>query len=205
MQVLKDHIRNLIIENAVSDFYTYGFQKASLRKIVTDSGISNSNFYNYFNSKEDLFDVIVSPAYNKLLCFIKQDETEAEDLTVLLKKDLESIKSILKSEISGMDDKIVKALIILIEGSKGTKYENIKENLYNMLTQHILIHIKKTNITVSDYDFLLSQLLAKSFLTGILEILRNDCCFEEKERLLTDFLLVYTIGSSVFTSKKAYQ
>lgn len=66
MQVLKDEIRNGIMQSALEEFYLYGYDKTSMNAIAKRCGISKSNLYNYFPSKEYLYDAIMEPAMTKL-------------------------------------------------------------------------------------------------------------------------------------------
>ncbi|MCI1931813.1 MAG: TetR/AcrR family transcriptional regulator [Clostridia bacterium] len=45
---------------AKGEFLEKGFQAASLRNIVKKAGVTTGAFYGYYNSKEELFDALVS-------------------------------------------------------------------------------------------------------------------------------------------------
>lgn len=47
--------RETIIEAAVNEFADYGFESASINRIVANSGISKGSFYQYFEDKMDVF------------------------------------------------------------------------------------------------------------------------------------------------------
>ena len=53
--------KDLIIKSAISEFLKFGYKKASLRNIAKGAGLTTGAFYNYFESKLDLFEVLVAP------------------------------------------------------------------------------------------------------------------------------------------------
>ncbi|MBF4691578.1 TetR/AcrR family transcriptional regulator [Fusibacter ferrireducens] len=62
-QVLKEEIKNRIIESGINCFMANGFQKTTMKEISEDSGISVGNLYRYFPNKRSLYDEIIKPFY----------------------------------------------------------------------------------------------------------------------------------------------
>lgn len=59
--------KDKILINAREEFVKRGYELASLRTITRRSEMSTNNIYNYFKSKEDLFnEVIKASGYDKL-------------------------------------------------------------------------------------------------------------------------------------------
>ena len=58
---------HLILSAAMQEFLEKGYKSASLRNIVKTAGVTTGAFYGYYNSKEDLFEALVSEHYNFLL------------------------------------------------------------------------------------------------------------------------------------------
>lgn len=52
---LPEEKRQIIINAAVDEFADYGFESASINRIVANSGISKGSFYQYFDGKMDVF------------------------------------------------------------------------------------------------------------------------------------------------------
>ena len=70
---------HLIRSAAMQEFLKKGFKSASLRNIVKIAGVTTGAFYGYYDSKEDLFESLVSEHYNFLLnCFCKAQKEFAE-------------------------------------------------------------------------------------------------------------------------------
>lgn len=201
MQVQKEEIRQAIIEKALDEFYKNGFHKASLRKIVKDAGATIGNFYNYFKNKEELFYAITEPVYNKFVFFIKSHNEDHYTMTEVSDLDIHGLRKIISDCLMVIDKDYEKALITLIDGSKGTKYENVKEEIKNFLAQHFEEHIKEApqdkKINLHKH---FSNVVAIGFLEGILNILRTNYPKEEKEKLIADYIIFYSLGGNAFFS-----
>jgi AcrR family transcriptional regulator len=59
-EIIKKEKRNLFIISALSVFEEKGFNNTRIKDITEKSGTSVGNFYNYFESKEEVFEVIIS-------------------------------------------------------------------------------------------------------------------------------------------------
>ncbi|MCX7747765.1 MAG: TetR/AcrR family transcriptional regulator [Clostridia bacterium] len=196
MQVLKEELRDKIIQKAIKEFMEHGFEKASLRKIVREAGTTIGNFYNYFKSKEDVFYAITTPVYDSVIHLMK-NHSENDEL------DLEAYKNmnfkVLKQFIVGFFKNYIRdygdIFVILIDGSKGTRYVNMKEDLLTLMTEHFQEHLDETpSWDKSLFHKDLPSIIAAGFLEGILEILRGDRSGEEKEGLLVEYILLYAFG-----------
>ena len=67
MQYLKDDVKERILTAAFQEFKEKGYSASSIRNIAHNAGIATGSVYRYFNNKEQLFDTILEPVYNKLL------------------------------------------------------------------------------------------------------------------------------------------
>lgn len=129
MQYLKDEVRNHIVEEALKEFTEKGYEGASIRSIAKKSGTSVGNLYKYFQSKEDLFESLIGSVYNRLTVYIKQfDEVELNEKALIIFYELmDKIMEIFNEnniEIS-----------ILLNQSKGSKYENCKSIFVDFITR----------------------------------------------------------------------
>ena len=66
MQVLKEEIRNGILNSTRHEIITHGLGNVSLRRIARKIGMSPSNIYNYFKDKDELIDALVQPSIKKI-------------------------------------------------------------------------------------------------------------------------------------------
>ena len=65
-QVLKDNLRQAIIQAAKQEFLLSGFEKASMRNIAKMANMTVGNLYRYFDSKQDIKNYILTGTMNEL-------------------------------------------------------------------------------------------------------------------------------------------
>jgi len=65
-QILKEEVRNKIIEAAKEEFLSFGFKAASMRRIAQKSEMTVGNLYRYFASKDAINEFIVAPTLNEI-------------------------------------------------------------------------------------------------------------------------------------------
>lgn len=61
-------------------FMEYGFKSASLRQIVKTAGVTLGAFYGYYNSKEALFEALVSKQYDHMLTRYRKAQTDFAEM-----------------------------------------------------------------------------------------------------------------------------
>ena len=98
MQILKEEIRNSILQASLEEFYIKGYEKASLVEIAKRCGISKSNVYHYFPSKKSIYEALTTPALNQIAIATKllttkrscpnQVDDVAREFTEILKHDV---------------------------------------------------------------------------------------------------------------------
>lgn len=120
MQVQKDQVRNNILFSATDEFFEFGYGGASVRNIALNAGVTPGNIYAYFPSKSVLFDSVL-------------EQTLGEVNQLILKLSKDSAGGITLHQITEEVIRIFlmykKQFMILVNGSKGTRYENIKSQL----------------------------------------------------------------------------
>ncbi len=77
---IKKEKRNLFIISALSVFEEKGFNNTRIKDITKKAKTSVGNFYNYFKSKEEVFEVIISgiaelmiSKFRELFVYFKED------------------------------------------------------------------------------------------------------------------------------------
>lgn len=129
MQYQKDEVRNKIIEEALSEFNEKGYEGTSIRNIAKKSDTSVGNLYKYFKSKEELHENIVGSIYDRFVDYIKQFHR------VELNEKAEVIFYKLADEIMEIFNKNNVEISVLLNESKGTKYENCKNIFVDFITR----------------------------------------------------------------------
>ena len=177
MQVLKKEIRESIINAAIEEFYQMGFTKASIHNIAKSINISTGNIYRYFKNKENLFEEILRPLTSKITILLK-GESQKEHQELLNSKDLtkeQLFNFIINSNIQTFKFFLPyrKQLLILIDKSNGTKFENYKNIWINHIIEDLEKHFGESyKIKNGVYDIRLARPAVISFMEGIFEIFR---------------------------------
>lgn len=187
MQVLKEEMRNRICEAALQEFYEKGFKQASMRNIAKGAGMTVGNLYRYFKDKEALFYSVISPAHSRL--------------TELVKESIETVKtSFDTSFFEFLSEQILKIckqhkieLLILFEGSSGTVYERIKEEMVavveNFLKGTPLYKLKGKGVNIE--DVYLFHVIAVGFVDGMIMITKNSENDKKLKKVVSQFISFY--------------
>lgn len=193
MQIKKEEVRLSIKKSAIKEFLLYGYEKASLRQITKNASTTLGNFYNYFDNKEDLLASIVEETYQTIQLVIKTHNQNNNNQKVFNEMDINIWRSELKKLIQGYLPIMTPALVILIEGCKGTKYENAKNVLIQIVSEHYSEHIKACNDNYLNPE--ISMVLAKQFIMGIVQIIKDYKDLVIAERLIVEYIIFYVVGS----------
>ena len=151
-----------LIEAARCEFLEKGFEGASIRTIAAKAETSPRAVYTRFENKEELFQAVIGTVYDGFMDIFREDKRiyweegkkEKPDVTP---KDF--YVKYLKYAYAKKDD-----FMLLLTGSKGTKYEFFRRELAELDIQGLYDNIqglkKKSlklfveNITYSFYDML---------------------------------------------------
>jgi AcrR family transcriptional regulator len=136
MQYLKDEVRNNITEEALKEFMEKGYEGASIRNIAKKSNTSVGNIYKYFKSKEDLYENLIGTVYHKLIDYInKFDKVEINEKAILIFYEL-------MEKIMEIFNESSREISILLNQSKGSKYENCKGTFVDFITRIVTEEMK---------------------------------------------------------------
>ncbi len=158
MQVLKDEIRKQILEAAEQLFVEHGFVGTTTRMIANRVGISVSHLYLYYENKEALYCAITDP-------FI-QYFTQSFEQFLNHEKEFDHMGT----QLSQMAFELIMSnrnrLLLVLEKSKGSKYENFKLKIIEELKEHIQ---SQMNSKIHNKE-LLAHVFAKGLIEGIIVI-----------------------------------
>lgn len=185
-QVLKDRIKQAIYAAAVDEFYNNGYKASTIRNIVQKAHIPSGLLYSYYKNKQDLFNSIVKPVYSEIRESLKNIE-ESE------KHPFEKFNEIESKIILKMFNKR-KQFIILIDKSRGTKYEHAKDLIIGLVEYHIKYQLNKKMKDVYLLDDVFLHILANNFMEGIFEIIRHYKSRKWAEKMLKLVSLQYYYG-----------
>ena len=200
MQILKDDVKNNIIEAAVKEFYLLGYEKASMRTIAKAAGISVSNTYNYYKSKEQLFESIIEPVFQQVKAILKSS-LEKSTGQISQGDNVSAVIDDIAGMLLQMDDRQRQLLIILVEKSGGTRYEKSREEMVNLLRMHFAEVVRKSSqaTQIEESQGYILQIIAANYVDGLLKILTDYRSREWAEENLKTLLTYHLNGISGFT------
>ncbi len=162
MQIKKDDIKEKIRESAKEIFFNVPYKDASMRDVASKSDMTVGNIYRYYENKELLFDDILKDTYDgvvKLIkvtdfarAFIKKRSTTNQKTLYKNSK----FKTYLLEAIIKIVAKHCVELYILLNNSDGSKYEDTKTRILNLITVTIVKTIEgMTEDRADTYSYLI--------------------------------------------------
>ena len=130
--------KDLILKSAKKYFLKYGYQAAPLRKIVSEAGFTPGALYGYFTSKEELFYAVTDPLAKRLSDILERIRNEIN--TLPKKERLHGMGKVYYPHISEIVDILISdrdAVKLIVNGAKGTKYENFLNTIAEQNAKNI--------------------------------------------------------------------
>ena len=120
----------LVLESAQNEFFEKGYEKASLRTIAQNAGVTTGALYVRFPNKDALFSALVSPVAEAWLDFYRKGEEVADTLS----------KENRPQDMWAMSDEMVaqmvdfifvnrQAFLLLLDKASGSSYEHFLDDL----------------------------------------------------------------------------
>ena len=122
-----------ILDCGKKHFLKNGFEKAGLRDICKDAGVTTGACYRHFNDKNELFEAIVSPVANKIIDnFFKYEKISINGIRTKQNEKVAEVHvdGTIETAMFLFENKEIYAL--LINGSFGSSYANFLEKLTEM-------------------------------------------------------------------------
>ena len=169
----RENSKELIIRAGKQEFLKYGYKGASLRNICKQAGVTTGAFYFQFENKEQLLDEILRPVITYFSAMVQ-------------KSTMEEFEG--QSSSADGDEQMLEMLWnykeecqILLEGTAGTAYEKVFEELQEGLRQGFLLFFGKYGI--SDVDEKLLDVIVRMRVESYLTIIRKEYTLEETKKL----------------------
>ncbi|MHB1393190.1 MAG: TetR/AcrR family transcriptional regulator [Clostridia bacterium] len=180
-------MRKRIYEAAIREFSEKGFSQASMREIAKGAGMTVGNLYRYFKDKEDLFYSVIGPAYESLVELVK------ESIELVRYSFDTSFFEFLSEQILKISKEHKIELLILFEGSGGTKYERAKEEIVlvveDFLKGNLSSKLKEKGIEIE--DVYLFRVIAVGFVEGMTMIAKKYENDEKLKKVAAQFITFY--------------
>jgi len=186
--------RELLIEAAKKEFLEKGYNKASLRSICADAGLTTGALYFFFKNKADLFAAIVDPPLNGLknilLEHFREDAEEMKGLTSLDGLDMDHSK--ISDLIVGHIYENYDSFMLLLNSSEDTVYENVVDEFVDMLDRSIPPMM--ANVSGYTYDEYMSHWMSHISLDAFIHVIRHEKDAEVARKRLRGILNYLVMG-----------
>lgn len=159
MQILKTEVRNRIIESAIDEFSSLGYEKSSLRQIAKHSGITVGNIYAYFRDKSALLDSILEP--------VLLDVNTLIDEFALKRDDSQDYLHTVAARVVQLYHKYRRQVIILMSMMNNEKYSIYRKRFVDYVAKSILDDVPSVK------DARLSKIIAESVMSGIITCFKD--------------------------------
>jgi len=172
-----------IVTSAKGEFLKQGFEKASMRKIAAQAGITAGGLYRHFPTKEAMFGALVEPT-------LKEYYRRDVKLTNIAIKQIANQKSDLFWTASDNGNREVIDYIynhfdvfqLMFNRSAGTKYETIRHDLVMLEVEgakRLIEALKEQKILIREFNDEQLHILYSTALTPLFEIVTHGYPYEK--------------------------
>ncbi len=186
--------RELLIEAAKKEFLEKGYNKASLRTICANAGVTTGALYFFFENKADLFAAIVDPPLKELKAIMFKHFTEdakaVAKLTSIEQADTDhsEISDLVVGHIYGNYE----SFMLLLNSSENTVYENVVDEFVSMLDKSIPAMM--ANIKGYTYDEYMSHWMAHISVDAFIHVIQHEKDVEKAKQRLRGILNYLVAG-----------
>jgi AcrR family transcriptional regulator len=171
-----------IIPAAKKEFMENGFEKASMRRIASESGISAAGLYRHFSNKEAMFDALLQPLFDHLT--IESERHKRMDYDLLEANELD------RMWLEQGDSNLFLDLLytyyeefkLLLCHAQGTRHENFIHDFVTMKDKETIDYLneaRRKGIPVNDILPKELHLLLSAYYTAVFEVIIHDFTREE--------------------------
>lgn len=181
VQYKKDDIKEKIDSAALKIFVEKGYENTKISNIAAKSKVSVGNIYRYYKSKEEIFysiapesvlEELKSILINKVILAKdkRADEIESTNNFHLINE--EFIDYIIKNR---------EQVLIMFNGSKGTRYEGIKDKIINYIIENVKEHYSKENneVIYDSTNYKVIKIIYENLLQMMAQVLKESISPED--------------------------
>ena len=166
--------RKLLIEAAKKQFLEKGYNKASLRNICANAGMTTGALYFFFGNKEDLYESIVNPPIEELKRMII--EHYKEDSEFLANQNSLDMGNIDHSDIAEMIVKHIyknyDSFILLLSGSKEDALEKEIDEFVELIEKSTVLMVKDSKYYT--YDPFMTHWMAHTTVDSVAHVIKHE-------------------------------
>lgn len=192
--------REKLLVSAKKEFLKNGFEKASLRTICKNAGLTTGALYFFFNNKEDVFDCLVKDVvveFKSMLYSFSQKEkieyksTLNHEIDNNFQLDIEDEKDVMKYLYSNKEE-----FILLINKAQGSLYENYYHEIVKFLEQlfhdFFQLYYDKEIVYSKTVQYAIHNMVSWK-INSYIEILKNSLTLEEA-MIQAEIIAKYAVG-----------
>jgi AcrR family transcriptional regulator len=197
MQTLKEDVRQSILRAALREFKSHDYTDASMRRIASEAGITTGNIYRYYKNKEELFEALVKPVYDKLIEYVLNLKKELDRSYTGGNHGLKYLNMV-EDTVIGLFDAYSAELTILMNRSTGSKYVQVKSDMVKLIAtimEDVFTSGRDNADKLTTQQRQSAQMLAGTVVEGICLILREHEDGETVKRLVNEFIFLYYLGN----------
>lgn len=189
---------SLIHAAAMQEFLEKGFQSASLRNIVKTAGVTTGAFYGYYDSKEALFEALVSEQYNYFMdCFCKAQQDFADIPPEKQPDNLGSISGECMHEMLLYAYEHLNEFKLILCHSEGTRFCGLIDEMVEIETKgthDYLETLEKLGRPSPPIDKRLEHILITGMFNTFFELIIHEMPLPEAIHYLEEMRAFYTAG-----------
>ena len=185
MSVRDTSIDPRLLKSAREEFMTNGFIKADLKRICENAGVTTGAVYKRYKGKEELFQAVVKDAVDQMDSFVElRTEIDFAGMSDDQIRNTWIMDEEYVLEMFRMIWGFRKDLVILLEKSSGTSYENYGHDFALRMTHAYMqyyLEAKKRGLAKADISEEQMHVLCTSFWTSIYEPFIHKMTWKEIE------------------------
>lgn len=195
---LNTRTRERIHEAAKTEFLGKGFQSASLRSIVKSVGMTTGAFYGYYESKEALFDALVSEQYEHFMdCYRKAQEDFAALPPQEQPKHLSDFSGQCMEEMLYYAYEHLEVFKLLLLSADGTKFSGMVDEMVEIelnATHTYQKVLTGLGFPVPEIDDRLEHILITGMFNAYFELIIHEMPLQKAMEYLRELRSFYTAG-----------
>ena len=184
-----------ILEVGKQEFLEKGFKDASLRAIVREAGFTKGAFYGYYNSKEALFDALVSSAADDLIAQFKQAQQAHYEL--IPEDKAEQSRDLSTSYLNYFINYNFDAFKLVICCSEGTRYANYIHELVELevnQTEDYYQQLRRLGKLEGTVNRDLHHMITSAYFTAVFETVAHDMTREQAIGYVNELAVFFNCG-----------
>lgn len=198
MQILKDSVRSKILSSAKRLFAKRGFKDTSMRMIAKEAGITAGNIYRYFDTKDQILEIILSPLLAHIQQIISDHEKDENSFTPDAHR---AYHEFVARSLVDIYLEYQLEYVILLRKASGTGYENYYENLVKEIAKKMQLFNPSSLIRMPVHHPEIFHILARNHVDALIYALEHVPDLQRKKLVIKEYLDLQF--SLIYTSTKA--